>query len=320
MSGFSLQEVLEQFYASNVVSHMLSGKAVERAVRGHFLVDSALNAMLVSKAFQKDLSVICQTQELESSVQTGSTEQPHKASHGDHGSHRHNEEGQSGTSEIEVDAEKHLLDQLSQMFEEVTSGRIAIADVQSSPLVQQVSDILLATKKCLQTSRNSKLWLQYMDMVDIIRKFLKAERTGHWKLHLQALQDMLPYLAASGHNLYTKSVYLYLQDMMKLQVQRRQVYTNFLQGYHVMHQSNIFWAGLSLDQAIEQILMKSVKTTGGLTRGRGMSEVQRLVWLMSRPTCLEINNTMQEYSSVSYSTSEQVNNTRRQHQEEWRGT
>ena len=74
MAGSGLQEVLEQLYASNVVSHILSGKAVERAVRGHFLVDSALNAMLVSKAFQKDLSVICQTQELESSVQNGSTE------------------------------------------------------------------------------------------------------------------------------------------------------------------------------------------------------------------------------------------------------
>ena len=62
---------------------------------------------------------------------------------------------------------------------------------------------------------------------------------------------------------------------------------------------------MSLDLAIEQILMKSVKTTGGLTRGRGMSEVQRLVWLMSRPICLEINNTMQKFSSVSYSTSDQ---------------
>ena len=36
-----------------------------------------------------------------------------------------------------------------------------------------------------------------------------------------------------------------------------------------------------------------------------MTEVQRLVWLMSRPTCLEINHAMQEFSSVSFVTSDQ---------------
>ncbi len=73
----------------------------------------------------------------------------------------------------------------------------------------------------------------------------------------------------------------------------------------MVRRSNRFWSGISLNLAIEQILMKSVKTTGGLTRGKGMSEAQRLVWLTSRPSCLEINNTMQKFSSVSYSTSDQ---------------
>ena len=60
---------------------------------------------------------------------------------------------------------------------------------------------------------DSRMWLQHMNMTDILRKFLKAERTGHWKLHLRGLNSMLPHLT-SGHNLYTKSViYLYLQDI-----------------------------------------------------------------------------------------------------------
>ena len=29
---------------------------------------------------------------------------------------------------------------------------------------------------------------------------IKAERTGHWNLHLQAVFDMLPYQSASGHH------------------------------------------------------------------------------------------------------------------------
>ena len=51
MSGSGLREVLEVIYSSNTVVHMISGKELARAVRGHMLVDCALNAMLVNKAF-----------------------------------------------------------------------------------------------------------------------------------------------------------------------------------------------------------------------------------------------------------------------------
>ena len=42
-------------YAPDAVAHMLSGKAVARAVRGQFLVDSVLNALIASSAFDISL-------------------------------------------------------------------------------------------------------------------------------------------------------------------------------------------------------------------------------------------------------------------------
>ena len=51
MAGSGLEEVLELVYAKNAVTHMLTGKAYSRAVRGHLLADSALNALLASKAY-----------------------------------------------------------------------------------------------------------------------------------------------------------------------------------------------------------------------------------------------------------------------------
>ena len=57
MAGLGLQELLELVYAKNAVIHMLSGKAVSRAIRGHFLVDGALNGMLASKTFNVPLPV-----------------------------------------------------------------------------------------------------------------------------------------------------------------------------------------------------------------------------------------------------------------------
>ena len=48
MNGSGLKEVLEKVYAENAVMHMLSGKAVSRAVRGHLLLLSALYSLLLS--------------------------------------------------------------------------------------------------------------------------------------------------------------------------------------------------------------------------------------------------------------------------------
>ena len=48
MNGSGLKELLEKVYAENAVMHMLSGKAVSRAVRGHLLLLSALYSLLLS--------------------------------------------------------------------------------------------------------------------------------------------------------------------------------------------------------------------------------------------------------------------------------
>ena len=42
MGGSGLENVLENIFASNVIQHILSGKAFARAVRGHMLTHSAL--------------------------------------------------------------------------------------------------------------------------------------------------------------------------------------------------------------------------------------------------------------------------------------
>ena len=64
-------------------------------------------------------------------------------------------------------------------------------------------------------------------------------------------------------------------------------------GYHVIRRSNNVWAGLGSDLVIEQTLMRSLKSTGGLTHGSGMTEEQRAIWTMSVPITTEYNNAMQ---------------------------
>ena len=106
-------------------------------------------------------------------------------------------------------------------------------------------------------------------MVSIVCKSIKAQRTGNWLLHLEAVSEMLPFFA-SGHYHY------HFQSMYKLETTHPVIFNNFKDnGLHVIRRSDTYWSGLSSDLIIEQVLMRSMKTSGGLTRGRGMGEVQR---------------------------------------------
>ena len=67
------------------------------------------------------------------------------------------------------------------------------------------------------------------------------------------------------------------------------IHSSFLNGLHVIQRSERYWAGLSTDLVIEQVLMRSIKTNGGLTRGRGLTEIQRVIWLLSMPFCADVS-------------------------------
>ena len=55
MTGTGVKELFELVFASNTTAHMMSGKAVSRAIRGHLLIDAVLDAILT---FQVDVKHI----------------------------------------------------------------------------------------------------------------------------------------------------------------------------------------------------------------------------------------------------------------------
>ena len=115
-------------------------------------------------------------------------------------------------------------------------------------------------------SKTATLWIQYMKMVEICLQLLKSEGTGDWQLHLDMSRMMLPYFAVSGHYHYQKSVYLYLQTMSQIHVTYPGLHKHFMDGLHVIRRSDRFWADLSPDLVIEQVLMRSLcRTMQGFT-------------------------------------------------------
>ena len=62
------------------------------------------------------------------------------------------------------------------------------------------------------------------------------------------------------------------------------------QGFHTVRRSNRVWAGLWTDLVIEQVMMRSIKSRGGLTRGRGVTKTVRLQWIYSMHKCAAVHD------------------------------
>ena len=91
-------------------------------------------------------------------------------------------------------------------------GKVSRGYVCQSQCLEDVRQTILDAKLSSSNSRAGQLWLQYLEMIEILRTFIKAERTGDWNLHLQTVQAMLPYFAASGYNLYTKCTNIFARN------------------------------------------------------------------------------------------------------------
>jgi hypothetical protein len=318
MSGSGLQEILETVYAPNAVIHMLSGKAVSRAIRGHNIFALSLHAILLAKSYAIDI------ESFQSSTTTDASNEIDQWND-DIGGDRNadaivavNQELIStdtcpqcvslGDSRDEALPQVQLdpdLEEACLLYDRLMAGEVTVTDVTNSTIFKDIHAKVTAFKSSLANKRIAKLWLIYLDMINLLHKFLEAERTGNWQMHLHTIRMMLPYLAAAGHNLYVKSVYVYLCEMQELEKNHPDVYAMFEAGHHVLRRSDRYWAGLSSDIVIEQVLMRSMKTSGGLTRGRGMTEFQRVQWLLSSPLCAEVNHAMQNLTGVDYHSSEQ---------------
>ena len=116
------------------------------------------------------------------------------------------------------------------------------------------------------SNRTGRLWIQFLEYVDVMKLFIQAERLGDWEMRLTATKSTLNLFSATSHFNYAKSASRYLQSMLKLPEKHPVVYTKFKEkGYHSVRHSDRYWVGLWSDVIIKQVMMRSVKSRGGLT-------------------------------------------------------
>ena len=164
------------------------------------------------------------------------------------------------------------------MYKEVKEKFIPVCNIAESKELLKLEKCLLKYKKLLaENSQTAKLWLQYIEYVETLELFIRAERTGNWTLHLIAVGRMMNLFAATGHIHYTKRSRFYMQQMLDLPNDYPWLYQCFIEhGFHTVRRSSRYWAGLWTDLTVEQVMMRSIKSRGGLTRGRGLTESVRM--------------------------------------------
>ena len=95
---------------------------------------------------------------------------------------------------------------------------------------------------------NFPLWSTYMSMVEILIDFIRAERDGNWKLHLQSFSAMLSWLTKYDHTNYSRCGPIYLADMHLLDKT-----VEFMKGNFVVKRTNCRFNQVPSDQAIQWI-------------------------------------------------------------------
>lgn len=146
-----------------------------------------------------------------------------------------------------------------------------------------------------------KLWVQYCQMVFIVKDFLYAEKSGDWEIHLQTIERMLPFFHATGHFSYAKFAQLYLSDMRALATKMdSEEYEKFTKnGFWTARRSDRFFSGIFTDQPIEQTLMRLLKFEEGLFKRRVTKSVA-YQWVKDFIFTKDLIEGMDEFTKSSF--------------------
>ncbi|XP_062500813.1 uncharacterized protein LOC134178048 [Corticium candelabrum] len=130
--------------------HMLTGKTISRAIRAQLIVDAVLSALVLAKTFNVSLrgSSDDRNVEIEEFLEATTSSREKSARHPD-------------------------LDEAAVLYEKVMQGSMSADQVCQSGVITRIGDVLQRETKSLKSYRTATLWLQYMDMVDILRMYIR---------------------------------------------------------------------------------------------------------------------------------------------------
>ena len=76
-------------------------------------------------------------------------------------------------------------------------------------------------------------------------------------------------------------------------------------GLFTVRHSGKFWSGIWTDMCIEQCLMRPMKSVGGLTHGRGITESTLSKWILGTPYFLKVHEAIEDFLGTPITFNEQ---------------
>ena len=101
-------------------------------------------------------------------------------------------------------------------------------------------------------------------MVQILFDFARSIKLGNWKLHLQATENMLPWMFAYDRPNYARLLTYYTAIMQKLPETHAQIHQQFESGHFSVRRKCGRFNKIPSDQVIEQTINKEQKCAGGI--------------------------------------------------------
>ena len=154
--------------------------------------------------------------------------------------------------------------------------------IELSELREQLDEFKV-TLKCNLTAQ---FWLTFLDMSDILIRFIFYEREADFTGHLCEAALMLPYLAAAGHYKYAQqSLPLYLHEMKHLP---KEVHRILSDGCFVGRRLSGIHNAVSPDMLLEQTYNANAKEAGGLD-GKTLTNTASEKWVYTKPTLAAVS-------------------------------
>lgn len=160
------------------------------------------------------------------------------------------------------------IDSISKLKEAVglndeTACREILQDIEnkSNLVTEELAEIRERSKN---ESGTFEFWDEFIEMIEILLRFIRAERDGIWTLHIDALSEMLPYFFAYDRVNYARWATVYFADMKSLCHTAKEVNDEFMNGNHPVKRAvgkfNQVWTDLALEQSVN----KDSKVKGGI--------------------------------------------------------
>lgn len=113
-------------------------------------------------------------------------------------------------------------------------------------------------------SKQFSFWDSYIEMVELLFTFIKAEREGNWSLNPATTKEMTPHFFSMDRVNCSKWLPIYLADMDHLHITAPEVHEKCCKGSHAVNRSTNPFSQAWTDMALAQMINLDSKSSGGI--------------------------------------------------------